>query len=144
MDGGAKCYVKNIIDILCNDTWFNQRNLLPVHMRGATSGKVIIHLAKGWLQVQANTKDGFLDVLCYYSSYFTSTLLSELDILRSSKYAKESAGQVMTKYFELNGDKVNQTLLSKNSVDFNLYYDYQMDYCSCTLTCVHHKLKRKY
>ena len=101
-------------------------------------------MAKGWLRVQAgNVKKGFIDVLCYYSPHFTSTLLSERDVLRSSTYAKEFSGQVMTKYFELNDDKVNQDLLSKGSIDLNHQSDYQMDYGSCTLTCVHRKLPCK-
>ena len=71
-------------------------------MRGATSGKIIVPMAKGWLRVQAgNVKQGFIDVLCYYSPHFTSTLLSERDVLRSSTYAKEFSGQVMTKYFRV-------------------------------------------
>ena len=49
----------------------------------------------------------------------------------------------MFKYFELNDVKVNQDLLLKGSVDLNSHSDYQMDYKSCFLTCVHHKLKRK-
>ena len=83
--------------------------------------------------------------MCYLfiSPHFTSTLLSERYVLQSSQYAKESSGQVMTKYFELNDDKVNQDLLLKGSVDLNSHSDYQMDYGSCTLSCVHCKLKRK-
>ena len=107
-------------------------------MRGATSGKFIIPLAKGWLRVQAaNVKKGYIDVLCHYSPHFTSTLLSERDVLYSSTYAKRFSGQVMTKYFDLNDEKVNQDLLSKGSIDLNHQLDYQMDYGNCTLTCVH-------
>ena len=113
-------------------------------MRGATSDKIIVPRAKGWLQVQAgNVKKRYIDVLCYYSPHFTSTLLSERDVLQSSTYAKEFSGQVMTKYFELNDEKVNQDLLSKGSIDLNHQLDYQMDYGNCTLTCVHRKLPCK-
>ena len=113
-------------------------------MRGATSGKVIVPLPKRYLQVQEIiVKKGYIDVLCYYSPHFTSTLLSERDVLRSSTYAKEFSGQVMTEYFELNDEKVNQDLLSKGSIDLNRQSDYQMDYGNCTLTCVHQKLPFK-
>ena len=89
MDGGAKCSVTNIVEILQNVTWFDQRKQAPVRVRGATSGKIIIPLAKEWLRVQAaNVKKGYIDVLCYYSPHFTSTLLSEQDVSRSSQYAK--------------------------------------------------------
>ena len=49
----------------------------------------------------------------------------------------------MTKYFKLNDEKVNKDVLSKGSVDLESQSDYQMDYGSCTLTCVHRKLKWK-
>lgn len=49
-------------------------------MRGATSGNIIVPSAQGLLRVQANTRDGFVDVLCFYSPHFTSTLLSERDV----------------------------------------------------------------
>ena len=143
MDGGTKCSVTNIVEILRNVTWFDQCNRSPVSMRGATLGKIIVLMAKGWLQVQAGTRDGFIDVLCYYSLHFTSTLLSEQDVLRLSQFAKEFSGQAMTKHFELNDEKVNKDLLSKGSVDLKSQSDYQMDYGSCSLICVHWKLKRK-
>ena len=53
MDGGAKCSVTNILEILRNVTWFDnkKKNPAPVHMKGATSGTLIVLAAKGWLQV---------------------------------------------------------------------------------------------
>ena len=58
MDGGAKCSVTNILEILRNVTWFDKKkNPAPVHMKGATSGTLIVPAAKGWLRVQANTRD---------------------------------------------------------------------------------------
>ena len=52
MDGGAKCSVTNILEILRNVTWFDKKkNPAPVHMKGATSGTLIIPAAKGWLRV---------------------------------------------------------------------------------------------
>ena len=73
MDGSTKCYVTNIVEILRNNTWFNQHNRLPICMCGDTLGKIIVPMSKGWLQVQAGTRDGFIDVLCYYSPHFTLT-----------------------------------------------------------------------
>ena len=49
----------------------------------------------------------------------------------------------MTKYFELNDKKLNQDLLDKGGVDLEKQSEYQMDYGSYTLTCVHNKLKQK-
>ena len=111
MHGGAKCSVTNIVEILRNVTWFDHHKRAPVRMKGATSGKIIVSRAKGWSRVQAsNVKKGYINVLCYYSLHFTSTLLSERDVLRSSTYAKKFLGPVMTKYLELNDEKVNQDL----------------------------------
>ena len=81
MDGSVKCSVTNIIEIFCDVEWFNNNNKAPVKMRGATSGNIIVPSAQGWLQVQANTKQGYIDVLCFYSSHFTFTLLSDRDVL---------------------------------------------------------------
>lgn len=82
-------------------------------LRGSTSGNIIVSLAQGWLRVQANTKQEYIDVLCFYSPHFTSTLLSDQDVLRSTKFAKEYRGQAMVKYFDLNDKKVNNDLSSK-------------------------------
>ena len=47
MDGGAKCSVTNILEILQNVTWFdNNKNRAPVHMKGATSGTLIVPAVK--------------------------------------------------------------------------------------------------
>ena len=47
MDGGAKCSVTNILEILRNVTWFdNKKNRAPVHMKGSTSGTLIVPAAK--------------------------------------------------------------------------------------------------
>ena len=49
MDGGAKCSVTNIVDILHEVTWYDKKkHRAPVHMRGATSGKIIIPVALGF------------------------------------------------------------------------------------------------
>ena len=47
MDGGAKCLVTTIVEILRNVTCFDQSKRAPVCMRGATSGKIIVPMAKG-------------------------------------------------------------------------------------------------
>ena len=138
MDGGAKCSVTNILEILRNVTWFdNKKNKAPVHMKGATSDTLIVPTVKGWLHIQANTKDKYLDVLCYYSPHFTSILLSERDVLLSNPCAKEYSGQVMSKYFELNNKKVNKDLRKRVYVDLEDANGYHLDYGNCTLTFVH-------
>ena len=121
MDGGAKCSVTNILEILRNITWFDKKkNPALVHIKGATSGTLIVPEAKGWLHVQANTRDQYLDVLCYYSPYFTSTLLSDRDVLLSNPCAKEYSGQVISKYFDLNSKQVNEDPRKKRVMEIVL------------------------
>ena len=94
------------------------------------------------LQVQPQTKLGFIDVLCYYSPHFTSTILLDQDVLRSTKFAKKYCGQAMIKYFELDDEKINKDLVAKDCINVTLLY-YQMDYGHCTLICIHHNQKRR-
>ena len=62
-------------------------------MKGATSDEVIVPEAEGMLRVPADVPEGFIDVICYYSSAFTGTLLSDL---RCNPEAKKYCAQVMT------------------------------------------------
>ena len=55
-------------------------------MKGATSNTVIVPEAEGKLRVQANVRQGYVDVHVYYSPFFTSTLLSDRDVLRATPY----------------------------------------------------------
>ena len=65
MDGGAKCSVINIVEILQDVKWFNIKDKAPVRIQGATSGNIIVPSAQGRLQVQAYTKQEFIDILCF-------------------------------------------------------------------------------
>ena len=78
-------------------------------MKGATSGCLTVPVAKVQLKLQDNTLNKYIDVLCFYSPFFTSTLLSERD-LQSITFGKEYSRQVITKYFELNDKKENKNI----------------------------------
>ena len=54
-------------------------------MRGATSKIIIVPEAQGYLEVPTITPGVTIDVLCYYSPDFTSTLLSNTTALRMGK-----------------------------------------------------------
>ena len=69
-------------------------------MKDATSDNIIIPEAQGYLQVPTITKGMMIDILCYYSPEFTSTLLSDNDVLLSNKNASDYVGQSMMKFFE--------------------------------------------
>ena len=86
MDNGAKCSVTNKISILRNIKYFDKSNPAPVRMRGATSKDIVIPEAEGKLRVQADVPEGFIDVHVFYSPFFTSTLLSDRDILFATPF----------------------------------------------------------
>ena len=69
-------------------------------MKGATSDNIIIPVAQDFLQVSTITKGITIDVLCYYSPEFTSTLLLDNDVLLANKYSGEYIGQSMLKFFD--------------------------------------------
>ena len=47
-------------------------------MHGATSKEIITPCAVGFMRVRALVKQGYLDVKCYYSPHFSTTLLSQV------------------------------------------------------------------
>ena len=69
-------------------------------MKGATIDNIIIPEAQEYLQVPTITKGVTIDVLCYYSSELTSTLLSDNDALLSNKNASDYVGQSMLNFFQ--------------------------------------------
>ena len=81
MDNGAKSSVTNLIHLLRNVMFYNERYPCRVRMKGATSKVIIVPTAVGYLRVKTNNIYGYIDVKCYYSPHFTSTLLSENDVL---------------------------------------------------------------
>ena len=44
-------------------------------MYGLTSGTIIVPAAQDWLRMQANVKEGYMDIPCFYSLHFRPTLL---------------------------------------------------------------------
>lgn len=99
MDSGAKCTVTNNINLLNNVMWYNQWFQPKVQMKGATSDNIIITEAQGYLQLPTIQDGKCIDVLCYYSPEFNSTLLSDNDVLEAYKYTKEYSGKSMLKFF---------------------------------------------
>ena len=65
IDGGAKCSVTNILDILHDINFYDEKFKPPVKMKGATSEEIIVPEAEGYLRVQADVPAGFIDVRCY-------------------------------------------------------------------------------
>ena len=130
------------MDLLRDVKWFDDKHKSRMYMKGATSDQPIVPEAEGKLRVKAITRTNYNDLQCYYLTHFTSTLLSDCDLLRSSTFAKDFSGQILTKYFELNNEVIQNDLKHKGRVNLNNNQQYHMDYSTCTLTCIHKKLKR--
>ena len=92
MDGGVKCTVTNNINLLKNVRWYNQWFQPKARMKGSTFNNIVILQAEGYLQVPTIQEGKCMDVWCYYSLEFASTLLSDNDVLCSSKFSKEYRG----------------------------------------------------
>ena len=109
-------------------------------MKRATSNSIIIPEAEGYLQVPTIQEGKCMDVRCYYSPEFTSTLLSENYVLCLSKFAKEYSGQSMLKFFEpeeeLPEDQQEQI---KNQKLDEVTKHYDQNYGNCILSCTHKK-----
>ena len=142
-DNGARCSVTNLVSILQNIRWFDKKHPAPVKMKGATSNTVIVPEAEGKLRVQANVCQGYVDVHVYYSPFFTSTLLSDRDVLFATPFRRDYSGQVMSKYFDLNNKKLCDDLKTNDSVDLHDIGSYNTDYGNCALICVHWTTKAK-
>ena len=61
--------------------------------------------------------------------------------MRSTPVAKDFSGQILTKYFELNNEEIDNNLPRKGRVNLNNQQRYHMDYGTYNLTCIHKKLK---
>ena len=99
IDPGAKTAVTNLVSLLHNDRFFDKKFKCPVRMKGATSKWLIKPEAIGYLRIPTNNIDGFMDVEYYYSPEFTSTLLADNTVLRSTKHQKEYSGIELKKFF---------------------------------------------
>ena len=117
IDGGAKSSVTNLLQILHDVKWYDNKFKCPVYMRGATSKKLIIPRAIGKLRVQANTRTGWLDCDCYYHPDFTSTLLSERDVRRASGFPKQYGQQVLAKSFAVDEEAIVKDLSTGKTID---------------------------
>lgn len=69
-------------------------------MKGVTSDNIIIPQTEGYFQVLSIPEGKCIDVQCYYSQEFTSTLSSKNDVLHSKKFGKEYCGQLMLKFIK--------------------------------------------
>ena len=88
MNGGAGVSVINLVSILHSVKYFNVKFKSRISMHGATSKEIITSSAVGFLKVRALTKQGYLDVKCYYSPHFSTTLLSQVSVIEATGHPK--------------------------------------------------------
>ena len=74
-DGSAKCMGTDNINLLKN-----------IQMRGTISNNIIVPYTMRFLQVSTIQEEKWIDVCCYYSLEFTSTLLSNNNVLISNNF----------------------------------------------------------
>ena len=68
--------------------------------------KPICHNAIGSVRIPARNNQGFIDVDCYYSSGFSSTILSDRDVLHSSTNQIEYERQSIETLYNIYEDKL--------------------------------------
>ena len=95
MDGGAGVSVTNLVSILHDVKYFNAKFKSHVRMHGATSKEIITPTAVGLMRVCALTRQGFIDVKCYYSPHFSTTLLSQVSVIEATGHPKQYIFQGM-------------------------------------------------
>ena len=99
MDGSTQRTVTNNPNLLKNIHWYTKTFQLKHLTKGATLDSVIVPQAEWYLQVPTIQSGKVIEVEYYYSPEFTSTLLSDNDVLESSRHHKEYYGQSMLKFF---------------------------------------------
>ena len=138
MDYGAKCTITNNINLLKNLQWYNQWFWPRARMKGALSDNIITPQSKGHLQVPTIQEGKFIDVKCYYSMEFTSTLFLDNYVIHSSKFGKEYCGKSMLTFFEPEEEvPVDQQDQIRNQKMDEVVKQYDHNYGNCILSCTH-------
>ena len=139
-NSGAKATVTNLLYLLRNVHFFSEKSQCPVRMYGATDDTLFITpTAVGNLRIPAINAVGYVDVRCYYSHSFSSTLLSDSDIIRCTGTHQDYSGQSTDKFFD-ESDKM-QSDLAKGIFSLDKHYNVDTGYCM--VTCHHKRTRRK-
>ena len=100
MDRASKYTVTNNLNLLCKVKWYNIWFRFRFQMKCAISEQTIVPEAEGYLHDPTMQEGKFIEILCYFSPKFTSTLLSDNDVLKILKHASEYSGQSMLEFFD--------------------------------------------
>ena len=134
-DSGARASVTNLKYALFDLHEFKSPSECPVRMYGATNKNLLISPeAKGKLRLPAHNAQGFVDIVCYYSPSFSTTLISDSDIIRCTGFPQDYSGQSTQKFFE-QSDRLSQ---AHRQGEYLIDKLYNVDEGNCLITC-HHK-----
>ena len=86
MNGGTGVSVTNLVSLLHN---INQKFKSCICMHNATSKETITPRAVGLIRVRALIKQGCIDVQFYYSHHFSTTLLSQVNVIEATGHPKQ-------------------------------------------------------
>ena len=88
------------------------------------------------MRVCALTRQRYLDVKCYYSPYFSITLLSQVSVIKATGHPKQYISEGMQLIFAPKEEVLDQNLMSNFANLDNV--DYNHDCSTCMLTYVYH------
>ena len=110
-------------------------------MHGATSKEIITPRAVGFMRVRTLARQVYLDVKCYYSPHFSTTLLLQVSVIEATGHPKQYISQGMELFFAPNEEVLDRDLLS-NAINIKSV-EYNHDNGTCMLTYIHcHKHSR--
>ena len=95
MDGGAGVSVTNLVSIFHNVKYSDEKFKSYVCMHGATSKEIITPRDVELTRVCSLTRQGYLDVKCYYLPHFSTTLLSQVRVIEATSHPKQYISQGM-------------------------------------------------
>ena len=115
--------VTNLVSLLHNVKYFNDKIKSCVGMHGATSRGIITPCAVGSMRVHVLTRQGYIDVKCYYSPHFSTTLLSQVSVIETTGHPKQFISQGIQLFFAPNEEVLDRDLMSNSvnldNVDYN-------------------------
>ena len=109
--------------------WFEEVNISTIHIQNQFLCEVFSYVDVLHEEDPCSTTD----TVSSDDETIPISILSDHDILRSSPFAKDFSGQILTKYFELNNELIHNDPKHKGRINLN---------STCTLNCIQKKVKR--
>ena len=130
-NSGTKVTDTNALYLLRDVKYFNAPRPCQISMNETNYKKPTCHNAIGSVRIPAHNKQGFIDIDCYYSSGFSSTILSDRDVLHSSTNPIEYKRHSIETFYNILEDKLYANLPTKPNEyerqSIEMFYDTQED-----------------